>query len=624
VRASTSPAPSTPRGRATEARSARRTDLLLLAGLSAGLLVWFLWPYVRGGFRFPLGPDAPVYLWWIRLAGAEGLSAVGHRPGVPALALTLQGTLGLSPVPVVAGLEGALGISVGLASAALVRGRHDSRTAWILAGALAGTFAVHLAAGYLANLAFAVAFLATAAALAEGTRRGAVAAAVLLGAGGLAHPLFLLLGLAILGLSAALAWRTERGEPVRVIGAALGGAAIAGAGLLALLAGPGPLPVDTSRDGFLRRAGMTGELRSAYLDRFVHRWARYVQWASVPLAIVGLREAKGFLGRFLRAWGLTLLAGVAVALVTGWIPPDRFVTFGFVVPILAALGLVRLWRALGARRTLALLATGLLTLAMLAGAMIAWSRQEPFMSELEVARISAAARSAAGFPPGTPLVFFVNDEDATTSFLATRAANLIRAGMPPDRIRDVFVVVPPAAESAPTNPEREALVRLWERDVQDAPNADRAVTILLAPFDRVDLARVRSLPDARVSRGVFVQPRPAAPGSVSGEPLEPSSPGAIAWATVGTLALLLLAGYGWARAALADALHVGMLAPAFGLAALTLVAIALERLGLPPDGGSRGILVSALAGGGGYLAWFVLERRARARPAPQVEEEPGK
>ena len=69
----------------------RRSELAAICGLAAVLLAWFLAPYVLRGSAFPLGPDAPVYLWWIRLAGLEGLSAVGHRPGVPALALALRG-----------------------------------------------------------------------------------------------------------------------------------------------------------------------------------------------------------------------------------------------------------------------------------------------------------------------------------------------------------------------------------------------------------------------------------------------------------------------------------------------------------------------------------------------------
>ena len=195
----------------------------------------------------------------------------------------LEGTLGLSVVQATAALEVALGVAVGLAAAALVR-RRTSAGGWALAGLLAGTFAVHLAAGYVANLITAAAFLAAGALLDDPRRRAAVLAAFVLAGGGLAHPQFLLLCLAILLVAAALAWRSDRREAFRLAGAALGGGAVLGIGLLAVRPGAPPLEVDTSKDAFLRRAGLTSELRSAYLDRFVHRWTRYVQWVSVPLA----------------------------------------------------------------------------------------------------------------------------------------------------------------------------------------------------------------------------------------------------------------------------------------------------------------------------------------------------
>ncbi len=588
-----------------------------------GLVVWFVAPYALGGFGFPLGPDAPVYLWWMRLAGVDGLSAVGHRPGVPALALAVGGSTGLSAVEVLAALEGALGVAAGLASAALVRAGGGRRAAWLLAGALSGTFAVHLAAGYLANLAFAAAFLAAAAMLATGTRAGTIGAAVVLGAGGLAHPLFFLFGVGVLLLSAAFAWRAERAESLRVGGAALGGGVLLGAGLLVLLAGPDPLEVDTSKDAFLRRAGLTGELRAAYLDRFVHRWARYVQWASVPLAIAGLRPAVGFVGRFLRAWGLATLVGIGVSLATGLAPADRFVTFGSVVPILAALGLVRLWDALATRRALAAAATGALTIGMLAGAWIAWDRQEPFIHELEVRRVTDAGPWLDAAGPRAALVFPVNDDDPAVTFLATRAGNVIRAAVPPERIRDVVVVVP--APPAATNEVRRTLTRVTLEDAAraGAERGGRRLDVLLAPFDRVDLAEAAApgSPWRRVSTGVFVSDAEAERGETPASPLEPSSPAAIAWATLATLVLLGVAGYGWARAAGTDAALGAAVSPVVGATAVTLLAIVVERAGLPLDGsGPVEPGISALAGLGGYGVWLVLERRARARPAPQVQE----
>jgi hypothetical protein len=62
-------------------------------------------------------------------------------------------------------------------------------------------------------------------------------------------------------------------------------------------------------------------LRSAYLDRFVHRWTRYVEWVSVPLAAIGFTAPNGNAGRILRSWFVLTFVGVAFALVTGWLPP---------------------------------------------------------------------------------------------------------------------------------------------------------------------------------------------------------------------------------------------------------------------------------------------------------------
>jgi hypothetical protein len=546
-----------------------------------------------------------VYLWWTRLAAEEGLSVVDLRAGAAALTLSIQGALGRSVVEALAGLEIALGAALGLAAAALLR-RRASTSGWVLGGLLAGTFAVHLAAGYVANLLEAAVFLAAAVALASETRRGTWVAAAMLGAAGLAHPLFLLVGAGVLVLTAALAWPSGRDESVRIGVAVLGGGVVAGAGLLALLGGPAPLDVDTSRDAFLRRAGLGGELRSAYLDRFVHRWARYVQWASIPLAALGWRGDEGFVSRFLRAWAVVTALGAGVGLATGWFPADRFVTFGFVVPILAALGLVRIRSRLGDRRVAAVAVAGALTVAMLAGAFIAWNRQEPFLSEGEVRAAAIAGAAVADVEPGTPLVFLVNEASPGLSFLATRAGNVIRASMPVDRIRDVVVLVPHAQGA--DDAERRALERLTADDAREAERDGGApVRIVLRPFDGVDAPEDAIVVDESLL--------------VAGDaPLEPSSSTAIA--ATGAIALLFLglAGYGWARVAVPDPVTAAALAPAAGAGALVLAAVVLERLGVPLDAAAGAWAASALGGGGGYVAWRVLERRARARPAPEIHE----
>jgi hypothetical protein len=264
--------------------------------------------------------------------------------------------------------------------------------------------------------------------------------------------------------------------------------------------------------------------------------------------------------------------------------------------------------------------TGALTVSMLAGALIAWTRQEPFLSELEVSRVATAARYAAGTAPGTALVFLVNDAEPSITFLATRAANVIRAGMPAERIRSVVLRVPWPEAAAPV--ERWKLAHLTSDDVRAAERigSGASETFILAPFDSLDIPSGTDLPGL-VSEGVFVsspliQPRPVA------DPLEPSSPAEIAFAALAVLAALGSAGYGWARAAASEPWRALALAPAFGAAAMVVLGIALERAGLALSGAIGPTIVSVVAGGSGYVAWFVLERRTAADAAHQVDRQP--
>ena len=567
-----------------------------------------------------------MYLWWTRLAGVDGFSAI-DRPGVPALALVLQGTLGLSVVQATAAIEVVLGAGIGLASAALVR---RSTSAWgaALAGLLAGTFAVHLAAGYVATLITAAGLLAAGTVLDDPRLRAAVLAALVLAGGGLAHPDFLLLSAAILLVAAATAWRSERTDALRMAGAALGGGALLALGLLAVRPGAPRLDVDTSKDAFLRRAGLDAELRSAYFDRFVHRWTRYVEWVSVPLAIAGFGAGRGNPGRILRAWFVVTFVGVVGALVTGWLPADRFITFGFAVPILAALGLMWVWRRLGDRHALACGVIGVLTFLMVAGSAIAWNRQEPFMTEEEVSAITAANRYVAGVPPGGVYVFVVNGEGPELSFLATRAANVIRAAVPPSRIRGVFVLVPPPEPGATPSATRRALTRVTRRDVMQAglegSLRPRDVAFVLKPFDRVDYGTDAFAPSAEIGPGArLIAPRGIVrPADAPVDALQPTSAEGVVWASVAALALLSVVGFGWARIGLEDPVRAAAISPAVGAAMMILVAVGLDAIGISLGSTGGAIAASALAGGGGYMVGFVLQRRARTHPAPQVEQEP--
>lgn len=558
----------------------RPSDTTLLVGLAVALLAWASAPFLFHGFTVPLGPDAPVYLWWARIAGVEGLSAVGERTGGPALALALAGTLRTSTVATLTALEIAGTVAIGLAAAALIRSvEPDERASWMLAGLLAGTFASHLAAGYVANLLFAAMFIAA----------------------GITHPLFLGLGVAILALAAMMAFR-EPGVLGRELGAAVGGAAILGVSALAMLLGPDALRAETSRDAFLRRAGLDAILRDAYLERFLRRWPRYAPWGVLPLAVAGLARVRGTVRRFLVAWGVAIAVGVATAIATRAFPPDRFLTFAFVLPILAGPGAVRIARTSSLPRAAARLLAGGLVGAMLVGAGWAWFGQTPFLSSWELASL-ARANAVAVAAPDAALVVPVTS--GSSAFVATRVGNLARAALPPERIRDLVIEVVGTADGD----EAAALSATARSDVEAATAAKggRAQRILIVPFAPNVTARAPWIP---IAPGVYTDP-PVVAGPAS-DPLLPSSPVVMTLAGVAASVFLLVVGAAGARAIGLDVAASFAVAPAIGMASLVLTATALDRVGLRLTGVAVPLVASALAVALGLAGRYVAERRVSA------------
>jgi hypothetical protein len=133
---------------------------------------------------------------------------------------------------------------------------------------------------------------------------------------------------------------------------------------------------------------------------------------------------------------------------------------------------------------------------------------------------------------------------------------------------------------------------------------------VLEPFDAVDS------PEGGVVIDLPVK------GAPSVDALEPITSFGVTLASVAILVLLGVAGYGWARLGIDEVLTAIAAAPAVGVAVVILAAVALDVFGVAIGETPGAIATLALAGGGGYLARFVLERRTGTRPAPQVEEQP--
>ena len=597
-------------------------DLAWLAGLGLALLAVMVWPYAVDGYRFGVGPDVPVYLWWTRVGASEGLSAIGSRPGAPALGAVLAGTLNLNAAAATAALASALGVAAGTAAAALVRAAGRRGVEVWLAGSLAGAFSVHLVAGYVANLILAVCFLAAAACLA-GERRAWWAATLLLAGGGLAHLPFLLHAVVVLFGAAALAWWEGARDEARdsALAATAGGLA-AGAGVLLVLAGPGPIPAETSKDGYLRRAGLDGALVDAYRERFRLRAARYVQWISVPLAVAGTIDTIGFLQRFLVSWLTVMLVAIPVGWISGWFPPDRIVTFGLAVPIGAALGLAWVRRRLETRPWVARTMVAVLAGWMILGALLAWARQEPFVSVREGAQSASVMEHAAGVTrPGTPIVALVDEGDVTSTFLAARVANILRAAGPPDRAADVYVFLGTATDYFADRPTRRGdpdFDAISSETLAAIPPGNRFVVAIREFYRGDDVASDPHLD--RLDDGVWVSIERQVPGITAAAPTRlswgPASASIVGLAALGIVALLTVLGFGYARSTFEDAITAMATAPAFGAATVTLAAVVFDAIGLRLHTLWVAFAASALPGLGG-VALLLLAQRTRERdPSP--------
>lgn len=573
-------------------------DVAAVATLAALILLALLSRYPARNFRLPMGPDSPVYMWWANLAQLDGLSVANWRPGTPALSLMLGEGLGLSQLEVAAGLGSVFAATIALASYAAVRA-HTSRWPALLAGALAGAYATHLAGGYFGNIIIAAMLMTVVALLgSHGSRHTTVAAVALLAAGGLAHPMFLVMSLVILAAALPFIAREERGG---IIATGLGAGAVTGLGLLAMLAGPRPLKVDTSADDFMRRAGMSEELVSEFRSRLSHHVARYLPWLMLPLAWLGRRGTRGTTRALLEAWAWLCLIGVVASFAIGAIPGVRMIAFAFPLPVLAALGVAWTRDKVPSRVAGTALAVALVA-AMLAGAGLTWARERPYADPLTVDQVQRTGEMIRQEPANTPLVFVVDEPRADLAgYRTTNWGNILRAYLPPDRIADVHLYYGTAenllaGQSTPSDdPTQEALSHLYLEDLQRAEQANFKV------FRLSSMTSAAGEPVDGVTDVVSKDP----PGGSEMSPSLPE-PGSILLKGWLMFVAITAIGAGWARTVTRRPDTAFALAPAFGAAALILTGVALDRLGLRLDGPL--VPISGLVVGlGGYLAAWLAE-----------------
>jgi hypothetical protein len=463
---------------------------------------------------------------------------------------------------------------------------------------------------------------------------------MLLGAAGLAHPVFLGLaavvivgGLVALGpdlrrdlASGASLASTGAG---RVLAASVGGVAVtaAGVGAIALASTDGPrLLVDTSRDAVLRRTGLGEAFTETYRRKLVHDFPWYravVAIATPPTALSAVRvrrEAPAFFWGTMIAWAAVTVVAVLALLVGVRIPGQRLAIFCMAVPALAAVGLRR-----GRRPVLVAGAAVFILVAWLG-----WWGQRPVVTPGVLTEASAAGRALAATPPGTPLILVGDIRAQKPGFLVVRFANYLRGAVPPARVPDVHVFVGSVddflARRSPLsgNREHDLLAGSYWADIQRVLDRD-PIAVVLRSFDRVTYDAALDLPGStQIAPGVATLPGFAGvrdTGAVDAaafrEPGEgPVSPWTPVWLSPLLLAIVAAIGWPWALLTVRDSALVLRLAlsPAFGIAALGLASVAVDSLGVRL-GEAGGYVAAGLAVVPGLLASARRGLRTEGRPA---------
>ena len=618
-------------------------------------------------------------------ASGLGPLETGARPGIVALLATLARVTGMTDETAAGAAAPPLAAAVALAAAAFAgRATLSSRPRrrFLLVGLFTGAFLVFLVPGYLSTLGFGALWLAALAAAAEGFHRptwrpvvaggvlavtggpGGAARALVAGAG-LQRPLFLAVGAGIAaGGAVALvpSWRTDRANGIRPVGTSLGRLAVAGtvgvpiigAGLLASLA-PASVVVDTSRDAVIRRLSLPSLLRSSYLRKLRHdfpwwRAATVVGLALSPFAApagafdqaaAGPAERdRARLFRGAMAGWLVLTSGAIVALALGASAPgQRLADLCLPLPILAGLGVAAFRPRSRAVNAGAVLVAAVLFLTV---AWLGWGGDRPLVTDAQVDQARSAGALLASKAPGTQLVMVMENLGDRPALWVTRYANYLRDGVPAARAGDVHVVLDTIDGFVAGRPsstglaEHDRLARDSLGAVQALPT-DQVEAVVLASIDPQGYREASAIPGARlVAAGVVAIPGfdaapPAgsppggrAPPAATTEPgAGPRPPWEPAWAATALLGLFVAAGWPWARLALPwtpPAVRLS-LAPAFGIAALSLASVAADAAGLRLSAaGGFAALAVALAG------WPVLAlpRRVRASASgPTPDSSPG-
>jgi hypothetical protein len=559
------------------------------------------------------------------------------------------------------------------ALARIAVGQPRPRLGFLLSALLTGAFLGYLVPGYLSTLAFLGAFVAMLAvvAAAAGQVQGGLSAAIggglLLSAGGLSHPQFVPLAAGITvgaGIALAASFRSRRRAGAPFVSTSLGrltgawgiGLAGVGLGILAARGDPGAV-VDTSRDSLLRRTGLGSLLEQSYRRKLHHDvpWWRALALVALPLTALPLAwnpppeggdgghpdpgpgERSALFWGATASWLLITLAGVAaLAVGVAAAPGQRLVVTCLPLPILAGIGLAAIhFRSRLVTWLTVSLGAGLFLTAI--GSV--WLSNRPLSPPEQIIQARTAGEVLGVTVPGTPLLLVVDDLGDKPALFITRYANVMRGAVPAMRVPDVAVWVGSPLDVVATGPggvppptltgraEHDHMALDYRR--RDLPLLARGPLIVsIRSFDPRGYRLAVSTPGARliapgvvalrapgvaIPRMVPASSRSSLPATLRTPGTSPVSPWLSAWLAPMVLAGLAVAGWPWMRLTVpsADRSAALALAPAMGIAVLSIAAVLTDAFGLRLSGSGASVALALTLSG--WAVWWLRGRASGHR-----------
>ena len=581
---------------------------LLVVGLVVLVGAIFLQPYVADPARFPHGIDTPGYVFRTRVVHDVGLNALesfGERPGHPIVTSILRDVSGASPLDFARVNPAVFAIAIGAAGAALGAGVAGERR-WVAValgvGLGASPFVALTAIGYASNLlldVFAVAAVALAVRVGTGGR-GAAALVLLIGAAAIAHWLFAIGLVLLLGVYAVAVfvfeWVRRRSggsrstHPARLVVVVGLGAVL---GVLALRAAPElPHKVPSTRQDAAAKIAT----RLPHMELAI----------TIPLAGAGAgimllsgRSASRRTAVPLAMWAVVAPAGLFAWKVLDMTIPHRIVPFALGVPALIVLGAAatRSWTDARASRpggaswaTAGAVVSAVLVLAA-AGWLAqlgseAWSDQQAGFTQPQMEQAATLAAYLETVP------------------LETRVVVPVGSGIwRPLRALQVTLPI-----------KRYETVDLWRVNFFGDSKEFRRRLAEKFPAGTVaaylaGYSAQQPLKGTKLGPGVILLAGPEPPQPLSVAPIEPTDPGELASLTAISVATVLIVGLGWTLVMTGLPTFAAVcLAPAIGIAVLSIGGLIVGRLGFPLGRGG-GVIAALAIGALGWVAFAVVSRR---------------